>query len=207
MDCSTPGLPVHHQLSEFTQTHVHWVSNAIEPSHPLWSTSPAFNFSQHQGLFQWVSQFFTSDGESVGSSTSASVLPMNIQGWFLLGLTGWISFQSKGFSRVFSSYLFIYHYCYYYYFTLQYCICFDTHQHESATGVHRGAAAYGEGRRPWSLNPLKDWNHGRSRSWCPVPFHWYQKIFQLLFSYRENELCAGRIWKYCFDSLILQVKV
>ena len=56
MDCSTPGLPVHHQLPEFTQTHVHGVSDAIQPSHPLSSPSPAaFNLSQHQGLFQWVS--------------------------------------------------------------------------------------------------------------------------------------------------------
>ena len=55
MDCSTPGLPVHHQLPEFTQTHVHWVSDAIQPSHPLSSPSPpTFNLSQHQGLFQWV---------------------------------------------------------------------------------------------------------------------------------------------------------
>ena len=55
MDCSTPGLPVHHQLPGFTQTHVHWVSDAIQPFHPLSSPSPAFNLSQHQGLFQWVS--------------------------------------------------------------------------------------------------------------------------------------------------------
>ena len=56
MDCSTPGLPVHHQLSELTQTHVHRVSDAIQPSHPLSSpTPPAFNLSQHQGLFQCVS--------------------------------------------------------------------------------------------------------------------------------------------------------
>ena len=56
MDCSTPGLPVYHQLLEFTQTHVHWVSDAIQPSHPLLSPSPpALNLSQHQGLFQWVS--------------------------------------------------------------------------------------------------------------------------------------------------------
>ena len=55
MNCSTPGLPVHHQLREFTQTHVHWVSNAIQPSHPLSSPSPpAPNPSQHQSLFQWV---------------------------------------------------------------------------------------------------------------------------------------------------------
>jgi len=52
MDCSMPGLPVHHQLPESTQTHVHWVSNAIQPSHPLSSPSPpAFCLSQHQGLF------------------------------------------------------------------------------------------------------------------------------------------------------------
>ena len=56
MDCSMPGLPVHHQHPEFTQTHVHWVSDAIYASHPLLSPSPpAFNLSQHQGLFQWVS--------------------------------------------------------------------------------------------------------------------------------------------------------
>ena len=56
MDCSTPGLPVHHQLLEFTQTHAHWVSDAIQPSHPLSSPSPpTFNLSQHQGLLQWGS--------------------------------------------------------------------------------------------------------------------------------------------------------
>ena len=56
MDCSTPGFPVHHQLLKLAQTHVHWVGDAIQPSHPLLSPSPpAFNLSQHQGLFQWVS--------------------------------------------------------------------------------------------------------------------------------------------------------
>ena len=56
MDCSTPGFPVYHQFLELAQTHVHWVSDAIQPSHPLSSPSPpAFNLSQHQGLFQWVS--------------------------------------------------------------------------------------------------------------------------------------------------------
>ena len=56
MNSSTPGLPVHHQLPESTQTHVHWVGDAIQPSHPLSSPSPpALNLSQHQGLFQWVS--------------------------------------------------------------------------------------------------------------------------------------------------------
>ena len=56
MDWSTPGLPVHHQIPEFTQTHAHWVGDAIQPSHPLASPSPpAFNLSQHQGLFKWVS--------------------------------------------------------------------------------------------------------------------------------------------------------
>ena len=144
-----PGLPVHHQLPEFTQTHVHWVSDAIQPSHPLSSPSlPAFYLSQHQGLFKWLSscacfgstytkigtiqrlawplrkddtqiheafhikkqkqkqkktQFFASGSQSIGVSASASVLPMNIQDWFPLGLTDLISLQSKGPSRVFSS--------------------------------------------------------------------------------------------------------
>ena len=56
MKCSTPGVPVHHQLPEFTQTHIHQVGDAMQPSHPLLSPPPlAFNLSQHQGLFKWVS--------------------------------------------------------------------------------------------------------------------------------------------------------
>ena len=103
MNCSTPGLPVHHQLPEFTQTHVHLVSDAIQPSHPLSSPSPpAFNLSQHQGLFQWDG-LFSSGGQNIGTSASAAVFPMNIQGWFPLGLSDLICLQSKGFSRVFSS--------------------------------------------------------------------------------------------------------
>ena len=59
IDCSRPGLPVHHQLPEFTQTHVHWVGDAIQPSHPLSSPSPpAFNLSQHQGPFQGISSLY-----------------------------------------------------------------------------------------------------------------------------------------------------
>ena len=167
MNRSTPGLPVHHQLPEFTQTHVHWVGNAI-PFCPLflfWSIFPSIRiFSNESALqfsslsrvqlfaipwttacqascpsptpracsnscpsSQWshpaisssmvpfsshfqsfpapgsfpVSQFFTSGGQIIGAS--ASVLPMNIQDWFPLGLTGLISLQSKRFSRVFSN--------------------------------------------------------------------------------------------------------
>ena len=100
MNCSSPGLPVHHQLPEVTQTHVHQVSDAIQPSHPLSSPSPpAANPSQHQSLFP-MSQVFTSGGQSIGVSASTSVLPMNTQDWSL-GWTGWISLQSKGLSRVF----------------------------------------------------------------------------------------------------------
>ena len=59
MDCSAPGLPVHHQLPEFTQTHVHWAGDATQPSHPLSSPSPpTFNLSQHQGVFKWVSSSY-----------------------------------------------------------------------------------------------------------------------------------------------------
>ena len=100
--CSMPGFPVHHQLPELAQTHVHRVGDSIQPSHPLSSPSPpAFNLSQHQGLFQ--SELFTSDGQSIGASASVSVPPMNIQDWLPLGLTGLISLQSKGLSRVFSN--------------------------------------------------------------------------------------------------------
>ena len=95
MNSSTPGLPVHHQLLEFTQTHVHWVSDAIQPSHPLSSPSPpAPNPFQHQSLFQWVNSAWGS--QSIGVSALASVLPMNTQDWSPLGQTGWISLQSKG---------------------------------------------------------------------------------------------------------------
>ena len=79
---------------------IHQASDAIQPFHSLSCPSPpAFNLSQHQGLP--MSQFFTSGGQSIGVSASASVLPMNIQDWFSLGWTGWISLQSKGLSRVF----------------------------------------------------------------------------------------------------------
>ena len=100
MDCSTPGFPVLHYLLEFTQTHVHWVDDAIRPSHPLSSPFPsALNLSQHHGIP--MSCFFASSGQSI--KASASVLPVNIQGCFPLGLTGLISLLSKGFPRVFSS--------------------------------------------------------------------------------------------------------
>ena len=102
MDCSLPAFPVHHQLLSFTQTHVHWVGDAIQPSHPLLSPSPpTFSLFQHQGLFQWVSSSHQVD--SIGVTASASVLPMNIQDWSSLGWTGWIFLQSKGLSRVFSN--------------------------------------------------------------------------------------------------------
>ena len=106
MNYSTPGLPFHHQLPEFTQTHVHQVGDAIQPSHSLSSPSPpSFNVSLQSFPNQSfpMSQFFTLRGQSIGVSASASVLPMNIQYWFPLVWTGWISLQSKGLSRVFSS--------------------------------------------------------------------------------------------------------
>ena len=91
MDCSTPGLPVHHQLWEFIQSHVRWVRDAIQPSHPLLSPSPpTFNLSQHQGLFKWVSSSHQV-AKVYGVSASTSFLPMNIQDWFPLGWIGWIS--------------------------------------------------------------------------------------------------------------------
>ena len=93
MNSSTPGLPVHHQLPESNQTHVHRVDDVIQPFHPLSIPSPsALNLSQS---FQ-MSHLFASGGQSIGVSASTSVLPMNTQDWSLLGWTGWISLQSKG---------------------------------------------------------------------------------------------------------------
>ena len=100
MDCSRPGFPVHHQLLELTQTHVHWVGDAIQPSHLLLSPSPpAFNLSQNQGLFQRVSSSDKVD-KILELQFSASVLPMNIQSWFPLELTGLRSLPSKRLSRI-----------------------------------------------------------------------------------------------------------
>ena len=102
MNCSTPGLPVHHQLPEFTQTQVHRVGDAIQPSHPLSSPSPpAPDPSQHQSFP--MNQLFTWRGQSTGVSALASFLPMNTQDWSPLGWTGWIFLQSKGLSRVTSN--------------------------------------------------------------------------------------------------------
>ena len=76
MGCSTPGLLVHHQLPEFTQTRVHWVSDAIQPSHPVSSPPPpTFNLSQHQGLFKWVS--FSHQVAKLYWSFSFSISPSN----------------------------------------------------------------------------------------------------------------------------------
>ena len=103
MDCSTPGFPVLHCLPEFAQTHVCGMDDAIQPSHPLLPPSPpAFSLFTASGSFS-VNQLFASGSRSIGASASASVLPMNIQGWFPLRLTIFISLLSKGLSRVFSS--------------------------------------------------------------------------------------------------------
>ena len=92
----------HHQLLEFTQTHVHWVGDTIQPSHPLSSPSPpAFNLSQHQSLFKCVSSLL--QVSKVLEFQLQPVLPMNTQDWPALGWTGWISLQSKGLSRIFSN--------------------------------------------------------------------------------------------------------
>ena len=103
MDCSTPGLPVHHQLPELAQTSCplsQWCHLTISSSVvPFSSCLQSFPTS---GSFQ-MSQLFASDGQSIGISASTSVLPMNTQDWSPVGWTGWISLQSKGLSRVFSN--------------------------------------------------------------------------------------------------------
>ena len=103
MNCSTPSLPVHHQLPESTQTHVHWV--VMTSYHRILCRRPILllpSIFPSIVSFQ-MSQFFASGGQSIGVSASTSVLPRNTQDWSPLRWTGWISLQSKGLSRVFSN--------------------------------------------------------------------------------------------------------
>ena len=104
VDCSMPGFPVHYQLPELAQTHVHQVGDAVQPSHPssVILFSSCLQSFPALGYFP-MSQFFTSGGQSTGLLPSASVLPINIYDWFSLGLTGLISLLFKGLSRVFSN--------------------------------------------------------------------------------------------------------
>ena len=107
MDCSAPGFPVLHYLPEFAQTHVHWVILDDGWCHPaiLSSVIPFSSclqsFLSSQSFL--MSQLFASGGQSIEVSASTSVLPMNIQSWFPVGLTGLISLLSEGLSRAFSS--------------------------------------------------------------------------------------------------------
>ena len=102
MDCSTPGLPVHHPLMALAQIHVRFwwchptISSSVVPFPSCLQSLPA------SGYFQ-MSQLFASGGQNIGVSASTSVLPMNTQDWSPLGWTGWISLQSKGLLRVFSN--------------------------------------------------------------------------------------------------------
>ena len=102
MERSTPSSPVHHQLLELAHIHAHQVGDAIQPSHPLSSLLPhASTFTSTRVLL--MSQLLASGGQSFGASVSALVLPMKIQGWFHLGLTGSIFLLSKWLSRAFSN--------------------------------------------------------------------------------------------------------
>ena len=103
MNCSTPGLPVHHQLPEFTQTHIHRVSDAIQPPHPLSSPFSSCPQSLPASESFPMSQLFAWGGQSTGASALASFLSKKSQDWSPIGWTGWLSLQSKGLSRVFSS--------------------------------------------------------------------------------------------------------
>ena len=97
MNCSTPGLPIHHQLPGFTQTHVHRVGDAIQPSHPLLLLPlipPSIRVFSNESTLRMRWPKYWSFSFSVS-------LPMNTQDWSLLGWTGWISLQSKWLSRVF----------------------------------------------------------------------------------------------------------
>ena len=102
MNYSTPGFPILYCLPEFAPTHVHQVGDAVQTFHPVIPFSSCLQSFPTSGSFP-MSQYFASGCQSIGASASASVLPLNIQDWPPLGLTGLISLQSKGLSRVFSN--------------------------------------------------------------------------------------------------------
>ena len=101
MNCSTPGLPVHHQLLVFTQTHVHRVGDAIQPSSVTCFSSCPQSLPASESFP--MSQLFAWGGQSIGVSALALFLPKKSYDWSPSEWTGWISFQSKGLSRVFSN--------------------------------------------------------------------------------------------------------
>ena len=103
MDYSMPSFPVLHHLPELAQTHLHWVGDTIQPSHPLSHPVLLPHSFPASGSFL-MGWLFASCGQSIGAGASAlaSILPLNIQDWFPLGLTDWIFLQLKGLSRVFS---------------------------------------------------------------------------------------------------------
>ena len=99
MNCSTPDFPVLHYFLEFAETHSQWCHPTISSSDALFSFCPQFFPASGSFPMSWL---FASGGQIIGASSSASVLPVNIQGWFSLGLTGLIALLSKGLSRVFT---------------------------------------------------------------------------------------------------------
>ena len=101
MNLSTPGLPVQHQLPEFTETHFHRVSDAIQPSHPLSSPSPPAPQSFPASVSFLMSHFLTSGGQSTGVSALASFLAKKSQGWSPSEWTGWISLPLNCFPKWF----------------------------------------------------------------------------------------------------------
>ena len=123
MNCTMPGFLVPQHLLEYALTHVHWVGDAIQPSHPLYPLLLMPSVFTSIRVFS-LSQFFASSGQIIGTSASASIFSMTIRDWFPLDLTGLISLMSKGLSRVFSSTVQKHQF-----FSLQISLWFNTHIH------------------------------------------------------------------------------
>ena len=153
MGCSTPGFPVPHYLPEFAQVNVQCTGDTIQPSHPLSPFAPASNLSMHSGSFP-MSWLFTSDGQSTGASASASVIPVNIQGWLPLRLTGLISLLSNGLSTVFSSMTVQKHQSSKASILQQYqCTCIHIHAFNMSANVENSAVATGLEKVSFHYNP------------------------------------------------------
>ena len=170
MNCSMPGLPVHHQLLELTQTHVHWVSDAIQPSHPRLSPSPPVpNLSQHQSLFQWDNSSHEVAKVLELQLALASFLPKKSYGWSPSEWTGWIS-AAQG--------------------TLKSLL----QHHSSKVSILQGSAFF----TVQLSHPSSRWCH-QTISFSVIPFFSRPQSSPVSESFQMSQLLVSKCWSFSFN--------